>query len=279
MEEENKKSNMGIIVFLVILVLGLAGYICYDKFLKKEPTTIEEKQSNDLYEIKSLKSYELYEAFYDDEKGYLTDDDKITKDNANVNIEYITVNYETDSVKKFNQDRKKEADELLDFYDNVFKESDSKFGCTCVKENGKYGCTTHLSSLDYKVNESSDYLLIEKKDSGYTHCAGGWATSTYYTISKDTKEVLDNEDILDIFNYNQEDIDKMIESAVKSKYAYYFDEGAISNDEITRLSSMNYFIHNNKLYMYSVSLPGSGNDYYVFDGKNITAIEGEFDLR
>ena len=31
--EEKKKSNVGLIVFLVILVLGLAGYICYDKFL------------------------------------------------------------------------------------------------------------------------------------------------------------------------------------------------------------------------------------------------------
>ena len=32
-EQPKKKSNTGLIVFLVILVLGLAGYICYDKFI------------------------------------------------------------------------------------------------------------------------------------------------------------------------------------------------------------------------------------------------------
>ena len=31
--KENKKSNVGLIVFLIILVLGLVGYICYDKFI------------------------------------------------------------------------------------------------------------------------------------------------------------------------------------------------------------------------------------------------------
>ncbi len=32
-EPQKKKGNVGLIVFLVILVLGLAGYICYDKFI------------------------------------------------------------------------------------------------------------------------------------------------------------------------------------------------------------------------------------------------------
>ena len=41
--EENKKNNTGLIVFLVILVLGLAGYICYDKFYKKESVKPEVK--------------------------------------------------------------------------------------------------------------------------------------------------------------------------------------------------------------------------------------------
>ena len=33
--EEKKKGSLGIIICLVILVLGLAGYICYDKLIKK----------------------------------------------------------------------------------------------------------------------------------------------------------------------------------------------------------------------------------------------------
>ena len=34
-EPQKKKGNVGLIVFLVILVLGLAGYSCYDKFFAK----------------------------------------------------------------------------------------------------------------------------------------------------------------------------------------------------------------------------------------------------
>jgi hypothetical protein len=42
-EPSKKKGNVGLIVFLVILVLGLAGYICYDKFFAKEPAKPVEK--------------------------------------------------------------------------------------------------------------------------------------------------------------------------------------------------------------------------------------------
>lgn len=34
--KEKKKSNVGLIILLVLIVLGLAGYICYDKLYKKE---------------------------------------------------------------------------------------------------------------------------------------------------------------------------------------------------------------------------------------------------
>ena len=41
MEQTKKSSNVALIVILVILVLGLGGYIVYDKFIAKdEPTTI-----------------------------------------------------------------------------------------------------------------------------------------------------------------------------------------------------------------------------------------------
>ena len=50
--EEKKKSNAGLIIFLIIIIIGLAGYICYDKFFnKKETPKTEEKDEN-------------YDAFY-----------------------------------------------------------------------------------------------------------------------------------------------------------------------------------------------------------------------
>ena len=50
-EQPKKKSNIGVIVFLIILVLGLAGYICYDKFYKKESADTK-KNSNQQEETK-----------------------------------------------------------------------------------------------------------------------------------------------------------------------------------------------------------------------------------
>ena len=36
MENEKKRSNTWLIVLLVLIILGLVGYICYDKFFAKE---------------------------------------------------------------------------------------------------------------------------------------------------------------------------------------------------------------------------------------------------
>ena len=47
--EETKKNNskVGLIIFLILIILGLAGYICYDKFFsKKEPAKIEKECDN-----------------------------------------------------------------------------------------------------------------------------------------------------------------------------------------------------------------------------------------
>ena len=50
--ENKKKSNVWLIMCLVIIILGLAGYICYDKFLSKK----EEKNNKQTSE-KGLSSY------------------------------------------------------------------------------------------------------------------------------------------------------------------------------------------------------------------------------
>ena len=56
--EEKKKSNVGLIICLVIIILGLVGYICYDKFFdKKEPAKTDEKE-------KANTAEENYEAYY-----------------------------------------------------------------------------------------------------------------------------------------------------------------------------------------------------------------------
>ena len=46
-EQPKKKSNAGVIVFLILIILGLAGYICYDKFFSKEPAKPVEKEKKE----------------------------------------------------------------------------------------------------------------------------------------------------------------------------------------------------------------------------------------
>ena len=36
--EEKKNNNIGLIIFLILIILGLAGYICYDKFIANNET-------------------------------------------------------------------------------------------------------------------------------------------------------------------------------------------------------------------------------------------------
>ena len=44
-EQPKKKGNGFLIFLLVLIILGLAGYICYDKFYKKEPVKTKESQN------------------------------------------------------------------------------------------------------------------------------------------------------------------------------------------------------------------------------------------
>ena len=76
--KEKKKSNIWLIVFLIILVLGLAGYICYDKFYKKEPVNNCKKEpvnncktvNEDTKELTDEETWEkeLNDTLYDSSK-------------------------------------------------------------------------------------------------------------------------------------------------------------------------------------------------------------------
>ncbi len=72
-EQPKKKGNAGLIVFLVILVLGLAGYICYDKFLAPQKSVKCSAKSTDAGN-KDLKEekYQEVKYTYEDLAGYYT---------------------------------------------------------------------------------------------------------------------------------------------------------------------------------------------------------------
>ena len=95
--EENKKSNKGLIVLVVILsiaLLGAIGYICYDKFMVKVegPKQEEPKQEEKLSEEEvaklhdSLINHNNSYGFYFSEKTSIDEiDSKLFEETLNKN--------------------------------------------------------------------------------------------------------------------------------------------------------------------------------------------------
>ena len=76
-----KKSNIGIIALLVIIIVGLVGYLVYDKVLSNKDDDNEEKKdenivenNNDINKDRQLsneesKGLEIYKYFYGEDHG------------------------------------------------------------------------------------------------------------------------------------------------------------------------------------------------------------------
>ena len=89
-----QKSNKGIIIVLIILLIGALGYIVYDKFITKDTTPTTNVPSQNTENKKILKKDETKELVYEDLNDTLTDKvgDKYTYIIPQINIdsEYAT---------------------------------------------------------------------------------------------------------------------------------------------------------------------------------------------
>lgn len=71
--EEKAKNNTGLIILLVLLVLGLTGYIVYDKVLSKEEIPTEEKNEEVIEkEETTTDTFETLVGTYTYSEGTLT---------------------------------------------------------------------------------------------------------------------------------------------------------------------------------------------------------------
>lgn len=103
MEQEKTKSNAGLIILLVLVILGLVGYIVYDKVLSKdEPETGEVTDQNNNGENQNT----TYKVYKKGEELTLSDGSKwLVISDSDETMDYVTVlsskDYSEDGITEY----------------------------------------------------------------------------------------------------------------------------------------------------------------------------------
>lgn len=130
--EENKKSNKGLIVLVVILsilLIGAVGYICYDKLMvKEEPVNNDSKDTEKLSEEEVMKLHDSlvfeHESMFNNRS---VDINSITADEI---MPYVLKQYSVEKNIDFQSDKNmiciSETDNKINFFDSISKKNIEK---------------------------------------------------------------------------------------------------------------------------------------------------------
>lgn len=191
------KKNVFIII-LVIIVLGMGGYLVYDKVLskdevKKEKTEtkeeIVEENKEETSDVYVLDGYNFASSGTFDEKYQPDENEKKMELMCNIKLPKITIN--SDNAKKFN--------------DKIMSEQNPNNGC---QKNFKGVGSSHID-YSYYVKDNIIFILItaqivNHRGSGYNKHIG-----YYYDIANDKELSLD--DIYKKYGITLDDVNKRIE--------------------------------------------------------------------
>lgn len=193
-----KKKNTGLIVCIVILiliVLGLVGFIVYDKVINSKPN--DNIESKELYSIKKLGDKVLYTGKSD-----------LEIISSEIIFAYPVININSKEIRKVNSEILKVYQDVYSFIDsNYTKEvSETPMCQITINKNGKlYGGENTVSPLRYIISENDKYLSVVIEEMHITMCGGGSTSYLGYTINKETKKVMSNSEILELFNASNDE--------------------------------------------------------------------------
>ena len=254
-----KKQNLTIILLSSIIVLLLA--ICIYWLLIRNNNG---EGSSNLYRIIDGSSYMVYSYF--DEKYDLFDD--------NVQLSYPEFSGNDNSIQTLNNRIKEIFNGTKEKYENDYKKDHQSFCTFCIKKNNEYYCNDEMTNPKYVINETDKYLTVRISYFVGPACSSGYSEIKYYTIDKNKMEVLKDEDILQIFKLNNNEIDELLSAYIKNNHI----EPTVDTSKIgDSLKNKNYFIYKDKLYInYMVYDEISYYETLVYDNNTLKQVDSEF---
>ena len=237
-KKEEKKSYFGLLVVFMVISLLLAGFIIYDKVIKKEEIkTIEPKTEN-------LEKTELLQKI-DNSKNWVYME-KIAeyeivnaKDGKNVNVtyEYPVINIDSVDAKKFNDDSKKE---VVDKNTEFLNHDPNRVGCSepsddpysYIINNGQKKYVGYYDLDSYKIIETDDYIVV-MFEAGFTPTSSifcDWVNGVnVFAISKKDGKKISNKELVKLQGYDYDSILKKIYEKYYLDNKEYYDNSCNNN--------------------------------------------------
>ena len=235
---KKEKSYCGLLVVFMVISLLLAGFIIYDKVIKKEEIkTIEPKTEN-------LEKTELLQKI-DNSKNWVYME-KIAeyeivnaKDGKNVNVtyEYPVINIDSVDAKKFNDDSKKE---VVDKNTEFLNHDPNRVGCSepsddpysYIINNGQKKYVGYYDLDSYKIIETDDYIVVMFED-GFTPTSSSfcdWVNGVnVFAISKKDGKKISNKELVKLQGYDYDSILKKIYEKYYLDNKEYYDNSCNNN--------------------------------------------------
>ena len=225
--EEKKSFLSTLVILLSIIIVVLAGFIIYDKVLKKENNSSDKAPYHKIDETKGtyyVQMEDKYQLFYNKDvyEGKAFSEDGLEKlENEVMDMSYPVINIDTLSVKSINSKIKEIYDESIALN---LDENDHN-SCICIKKDNKVMCGSHGIESSYKVKETDRFITVIIEQQYYTQCASSNYKMNIFTIDKKDGHELSNKEIAKYFEYDEkkiyDDVVKYLKQELISDESFY----------------------------------------------------------
>ena len=187
-QPKKKKNNKGLIVVLVLIILGLGGYITYDKvlkdklFTKEENTTKEEVKNNNVEKTDNKKEYKIqinnkYDHYVKKEHTTILNEKELNV----VNVYYYNDSSNDSEDYDLFMETFVNGERAIDIYQVTYYNNKNEV----INKIDKIENEFKLSKIK-DISISKEYLVIDRISEGYS-CSG----KTYFIVDENANKITD----------------------------------------------------------------------------------------